>query len=173
VDETLIYATETSAAADGGSHCRAVLRLSASLPRGIPAGVPSEFFGWPSGLRRVPDICREYCRRSCHPTPNRNLSGVENAASSVSTPEQCETYFVKDLKKVKRLGFNLDQVIIVEDTQAEGRTELRANAIYVRSFCGDVGDDELRRLATYLDRIKTSINVRGVEKRDWRLQVTL
>ena len=60
--------------------------------------------------------------------------------------ERHETYFVKDLKKLKRQGFSLDRVLIVEDTPQKVQRNY-GNAIYVTPFFGDPGDDELLRLS--------------------------
>lgn len=82
-------------------------------------------------------------------------------------PERYEEYFLKDLKKVKRLGFNLERTVIVED---EPRKVARhyGNAVYVSEFTGDVEDSELLRLADFIEWLAQSGNVRRLEKRNWR-----
>jgi RNA polymerase II subunit A small phosphatase-like protein len=81
--------------------------------------------------------------------------------------ERHETYFVKDLKKLKRRGFSLERVLIVEDTPQKVQRNY-GNAIYVTPFYGDPEDDELQRLATYLESLRSASNVRSIEKRGWR-----
>ncbi len=81
-----------------------------------------------------------------------------------------ERYFVKDLKKVKRLGFDLAQVLIVDDTPKKVERNY-GNAIYVKPFVGDTSDCELQRLASYLRRLATVEDVRLIEKRGWRMSV--
>lgn len=85
-------------------------------------------------------------------------------------PEFLETYFAKDLKKVKRLGFSLDRVLIVEDTPQKVERNY-GNAIYVCPFYGDPSDSELPKLSRYLRSMATVPNVRCIEKRGWRNQV--
>lgn len=77
------------------------------------------------------------------------------------------TYFVKDLKKVKRLGFDLKRVLVIEDTPQKVERHY-GNAIYVTPFYGEDGDDELRRLLAYLQSFRSVPNVRTIEKRNWR-----
>lgn len=79
---------------------------------------------------------------------------------------QCD-YFVKDLKKVKRLGFDLNHVLIVDDTPRKVERNY-GNAIYVKPFHGARDDDELRNLRGYLELIKAEPNFRALEKRGWR-----
>lgn len=84
-------------------------------------------------------------------------------------PETRERYFVKDLKKVKRLGFDLAQVLIADDTPQKVERHY-GNAVYVRSFFGDPADDELTCLAGYLKSISGCVDYRRLEKRGWRSQ---
>jgi RNA polymerase II subunit A small phosphatase-like protein len=81
--------------------------------------------------------------------------------------ERHETCFVKDLKKLKRQGFNLDRVLIVEDTPQKVHRNY-GNAVYITPFYGDLGDDELLRLAAYLASLRSEPNVRRIEKRGWK-----
>ena len=60
-------------------------------------------------------------------------------------PEQFEEEFVKDLKKVKRMGYRLEQVLIVDDTPRKVRWNY-GNAIYVPPFFDDPEDETLPRL---------------------------
>jgi RNA polymerase II subunit A small phosphatase-like protein len=64
-------------------------------------------------------------------------------------PECLGTYYVKDLKKVKRLGFNLDRVLIIEDIPKNAERNY-GNAIFVKPFHGDPDDRELLQLLRYL-----------------------
>lgn len=81
--------------------------------------------------------------------------------------EQQETCFVKDLKKIKRLGYDLNRVLIVDDTPQKAQRNY-GNAIYVSPFYGDVQDDELLRLSLYLESLRSCPNVRAIEKRGWQ-----
>lgn len=81
--------------------------------------------------------------------------------------EKGEPYFLKDLKKVKRLGYSLDRILIVEDTPQKVARNY-GNAIYVTPFTGNTNDDQLLHLSKYLHYLKSENNVRQIEKRDWR-----
>lgn len=81
--------------------------------------------------------------------------------------ERHETCFIKDLKKLKRLGFNLERVLIVDDTPQKVQRNY-GNAIYVTPYLGDPEDTELQRLAVYLESLRLISNVRNIEKRGWR-----
>ena len=81
--------------------------------------------------------------------------------------ERQEPYFVKDLKKVKRLGFHLRRVLMIEDTPQKVERSY-GNAIYVRPYFREPDDCELERLALYLQSLQDVDDVRSVEKRGWR-----
>jgi len=85
-------------------------------------------------------------------------------------PEQQGACFVKDFKKIKRLGYDLDRVLIVDDTPQKAQRNY-GNAIYVSPFYGDAKDDELLRLSRYLKSLCDSRNVRAIEKRGWKRQL--
>ena len=76
--------------------------------------------------------------------------------------------WVKNLKKVKRTGYSLDRVLMIDDTPAKLRRSY-GNLVRVRAWTGAADDDELRRLALYLDRICHAESFRRMEKRGWRL----
>jgi len=84
-------------------------------------------------------------------------------------PERFEDYFLKDLKKVKRLGFDLNRTLIVDDTPQKVERNY-GNAIYVTPFVGNVYDDELKGLSRLLELLVDEPNVRRVEKRGWRFK---
>ncbi len=86
-------------------------------------------------------------------------------------PENGDTCFLKDLRKIKRQGFNLDRVLIVEDTR-ENVCRHYGNAIYVTSYTGQADDQELLLLSRYLASIRETANVRRLEKRGWRQSST-
>jgi RNA polymerase II subunit A small phosphatase-like protein len=75
--------------------------------------------------------------------------------------------YAKLLKKVKRRGFNLNRVLIVDDTRAKVRN-CYGNAIYPEPFLGNPNDTELMILAEYLDTLKAVENTRSIEKRQWQ-----
>lgn len=75
--------------------------------------------------------------------------------------------YAKRLKKVRRRGFSLQKVLIVDDTPAKVLHNY-GNAIYVKPFYGDPRDTELDSLSAYLTELKDVENVRVIEKRNWR-----
>lgn len=80
-----------------------------------------------------------------------------------------EAYWLKDLKKVKSLGFSLDEVLMLDDRPC--RVErYEDNHILVTPFVGQPGDRELDALSGYLASIRDVQNVRALEKRNWRLK---
>ena len=85
--------------------------------------------------------------------------------------ETFEADYVKDLKKVKRLGYDLARILVVDDTRCKTARNY-GNAIYIEPFVGDPGDEELRLLLEYLESLVGCQNFRSIEKRDWRTRIT-
>jgi RNA polymerase II subunit A small phosphatase-like protein len=78
-----------------------------------------------------------------------------------------DTYcYEKRLDKLKKKGFKLEQILIVDDSPEKSRTNY-GNAIQVKPFTGDPNDKELQHLYHYLLSLKTVENVRTIEKRGW------
>ncbi len=77
--------------------------------------------------------------------------------------------YIKPLKKVKKLGYKLERMIIVDDTPHKC-IENYGNAIYSKEYLGEKEDTELLFLAKYLKTLKDVTNVRTIEKRGWRNQ---
>jgi len=84
--------------------------------------------------------------------------------------ETGEAFAIKDLKKVKKRGFRLERTLLVEDTPANGSRQY-GNVVAVRPYMGEQDDDELLKLATYLEKLYHRPNFRTVEKRGWRSRV--
>ncbi|MCY1043854.1 HAD family hydrolase [Corallococcus sp. bb12-1] len=78
--------------------------------------------------------------------------------------------YVKKLHKLKRRGYRLERVLIVDDTPAKC-VHNHGNAIYVREYDGQKHDTELLDLSRYLATLAEADNVRRIEKRDWRSQL--
>lgn len=79
-------------------------------------------------------------------------------------------HYVKPLTKVRRMGWALERVLIVDDTP-EKCFRNYGNAIYPRPFEGATDDGELVLLGRYLETLKNVENVRRIEKRGWRSSV--
>ncbi|MEM1069043.1 MAG: HAD family hydrolase [Planctomycetota bacterium] len=84
-------------------------------------------------------------------------------------PEWMTTMFIKDLRKVKRRGYDLDRVLIVDDTRHKVSRNY-GNAIYVSPFEGADDDAELPQLARFVNSLRFEPNYRSIEKRGWRTQ---
>ena len=73
----------------------------------------------------------------------------------------------KPLRKLKRRGYDLARVLVVDDSP-EKHTRNYGNLVRVAPFLGDPNDDELMHLAMYLKQLASVSDVRRVEKRRWR-----
>lgn len=78
-----------------------------------------------------------------------------------------DLYTVKDLGKVRKLGYRLEQVLMVDDSP-EKLERHYGNLIRIRPFEGDPADQELPALTGYLRTIRDHPNYRTIEKRFWR-----
>lgn len=83
------------------------------------------------------------------------------------TGNDTELYYVKSLKKVKRKGYELERILIIDDSPHKSKLNY-GNAIYPKSFKGEMDDNELLILIDYLESIKDEPNFRTIEKRNWR-----
>jgi RNA polymerase II subunit A small phosphatase-like protein len=86
-------------------------------------------------------------------------------------PETREDYFAKDLRKVRRRGFDLRRVLVVDDTPRKAERNY-GNAVYVRPWLGKTGDNELELLGRYLASLHAVPDLRTLEKRGWRQPLT-
>ena len=82
-------------------------------------------------------------------------------------PENWEHEYIKDLKKVKRKGYKLEQILMVDDTPKKLRRNF-GNLIKISPFMGDQRDEELLDLMVYLEQLVQVENVRCIEKRGWK-----
>ncbi len=76
-------------------------------------------------------------------------------------------HYVKPLKKLKKKGYDLQRMLIVDDSPHKC-SDNYGNAIYPRPFEGDPYDNELLLLMEYLLSLKDKPNLRKIEKRKWR-----
>ena len=75
--------------------------------------------------------------------------------------------FVKDLKKVRKRGYDLNRVVVVDDSPKK-LTRSYGNHVHIEPYSGEREDDELLHLEEYLISIADSKTVRSMEKRFWR-----
>jgi len=69
------------------------------------------------------------------------------------TGNDSELYYVKPLKKVKRMGYKIERILIVDDSPHKSQLNY-GNAIYPKSYKGEINDNELLTLIEYLESIK-------------------
>lgn len=77
--------------------------------------------------------------------------------------------WIKKLKKVKKKGYPLESVLMIDNTPKKLQKNY-GNLISVSDFLGNLEDKELLQLIKYLSDIKVIDNVRNVEKRHWRIK---
>lgn len=80
--------------------------------------------------------------------------------------------YAKKLRKVRAQGFDLQKVLIVDDTPHKVQN-CYGNAIYPTPYLGDANDSELPVLLRYLETLSTVPNLRSVEKRQWRQRMAI
>ena len=81
------------------------------------------------------------------------------------TGNDTEFYYVKSLKKVKRKGYGLERILIIDDSPHKSKLNY-GNAIYPKSYKGELEDNELLILIDYIESIKDESNFRTIEKRN-------
>lgn len=96
---------------------------------------------------------------------------TRNRCTKRFDPDLQEFFFLKDLKKVKSTGYDLNRVLILEDEPRKVQRHY-GNAIYVRSYFG-TADSELLGLKNYLQKVKDVENIRQLEKRNWRSETKI
>lgn len=95
---------------------------------------------------------------------------ASNRCSRIYDVESCEYYWRKNLKKVRRKGYEKESIIAVDDTPQKWEQSY-GNLVRVSPFEGDPSDEELSLLLRYLDVLRHEPNVRQIEKRNWRRNV--
>jgi len=78
-----------------------------------------------------------------------------------------DTIWIKDLKKLKRKGYKLSQIIVVDDSPEKLKRQY-GNLVRIEPFYGDENDNELKKLQKYLKILKNTPNIREIDKRGWR-----
>lgn len=82
-------------------------------------------------------------------------------------PETHDFEWAKNLDKLKRKGYPLERVLMIDDTP-EKLAKHYGNLVRVKPFEGDPSDAELFGLIDYLPTLADAANVRRIEKRHWR-----
>ena len=95
---------------------------------------------------------------------------ARNRCVSKFNPETWEYDHIKDLKKVKKRGYPLEKIIMVDDTPRKLMRNY-GNLVRVAPFKGDQCDKEFLDLMPYLERLSEVDNVRNIEKRAWKIRL--
>jgi RNA polymerase II subunit A small phosphatase-like protein len=107
----------------------------------------------------------------------KNIRVLESSLKFFYTRDNCtiklnydysDYYGIKNLNKLKKKGYNLDRVLIVDD-KSETAVNNYSNLIQIKPFTDDVNDTELLKLISYLEIIKDEPKYRSIEKRGWSL----
>jgi RNA polymerase II subunit A small phosphatase-like protein len=85
----------------------------------------------------------------------------------VFDPENHGYSYVKDLKKVKRRGYDLNRVSMVDVTPKK-LAQTYGNLVRISEYECASQDDELLLLSRYLPGLSERRNLRTVENRNWR-----
>jgi len=84
----------------------------------------------------------------------------------VFDPETMDPDFIKPLNKVKKKGYDIEKMLIVEDKISNCRRNY-GNAIFVPRFEGQQNDKCLKHLVRYLMEFRGVESVRHIDKKGW------
>ena len=105
------------------------------------------------------------------PNPNELVFLWTRGRCTISyDEEERENCYEKKMKKIRRRGYNLKQVIVVDDSPEKWRNSY-GNLVLVKPFFGEPDDNELQKLIVYLEKLKSAENVRKIEKRNWKNRI--
>jgi RNA polymerase II subunit A small phosphatase-like protein len=114
------------------------------------------------------DISLAFCWGRSRCTPKFTLPVDEYGAYFDTFSSHYD--YTKQFKKVRKKGYNLEKVLMVDDTPSKVANSY-GNAIYIQPFEGSPQDVELYYLKEYLLKLSTADNYRCIEKRFWRKEV--
>lgn len=116
------------------------------------------------------DVVKQLMIDPGHGTPLFVYSANNCVKSYINTmmpyAHYAQYHYVKDLKKLKKFGFSLQDTLIVDDSP-EKVTRQYGNLVRIKPFRGDRSDTELDKLTKYLDWLKDESKFRTIEKRGW------
>lgn len=84
--------------------------------------------------------------------------------------EEHESIYVKKMHKIRRRGYKLESVIVIDDSPNVWKSSY-GNLVRINRFEGDENDKELRILPLYLEQLKDKENIRSIEKKGWRNKI--
>ena len=167
LDETLIYATEAELARPSDHRVGHYFIYRRPHLREFLAHVAKRFevAVWTASTRPYADAI---CEQIFEYEPS--FIWAKDRCTHRRNVESDTWEHHKSLGKIKRRGYDLAGVIAVDDTP-EKYARSYGNLVRVSPFWGDLTDEELPYLASYLDTLAQVANVRAVEKRGWRSRV--
>lgn len=98
--------------------------------------------------------------------PQLHFIWTRERCTRVYDPDSNERYWVKDLKKVRRKGYSLKQVLVLDDSP-EKLERHYGNWLPIPPYFGEPDDSELLELLPFLEYLSQQENVRTIEKRNW------
>jgi len=78
-----------------------------------------------------------------------------------------QNHYVIDINKLKKRGFNIKNIIIIDDSRKK-TMHLINNTLIVRKYLGEEDDNELYVLLNFLEQIGDCNDIRTVKKDNWR-----
>jgi TFIIF-interacting CTD phosphatase-like protein len=166
LDETLLHASETPLDRPADSriglyHVYKRPHLDAFLTRCVDA---FEVAVWTSSS----PLYAAEAVAALFPDPARlAFLWASDRCTAAFDHERHEYCWRKNLRKVRRMGYCSEQILVVDDRPEKWRQSY-GNLVRVTPYLGDLHDDELPALADYLDKLRDADNVRTIEKRGWR-----
>lgn len=82
-------------------------------------------------------------------------------------PELMYWYWRKNLQKVKKRGYPLERVVMLDDSPEKLEAHY-GNHLPIAPFTGDLADTQLRDILPFLNYLHGVENMRTIEKRAWR-----
>lgn len=80
-------------------------------------------------------------------------------------------YYIKNFRKLRKKGYELSRIVMVDDTP-EKHIRNYGNLVSVTEFTGNPADNELQQLMKYLLVLKNCDDIRAVDKRNWKNDLT-
>ena len=103
-----------------------------------------------------------------------NVSFLWSRMRCTPTRDYCsdELGWIKDLKKVTKQGYDLSQIIVVDDSPEKLKRHY-GNLVRVEAFFCTEEDRELYELKRYLETLVDVENIRVLEKRGWKRKLNM
>jgi RNA polymerase II subunit A small phosphatase-like protein len=166
LDETLVYARH---AAEGHGYSFQVAKYFVSVRPHLSEFLES-VFNWFS-VAVWTSAGEDYGQQviaEVFPNPEAlEFCWFANRCTRAYDPELREHFIVKDLKKVRRAGFPLERVLMIDDTSSKLKRHY-GNHLPIKPFLGDPSDTELLDVLPFLNWIRGESDFRAIEKRNWR-----